>query len=67
MSMKAFQSAVSAIMAKANIKGNVMFVHDADKGLFRAYCPMNVRITGNAASKKLTVRWGSGHQAMISI
>lgn len=65
MSMKAFEGAVSAILAKAKIQGKVWFKHDTDKGMYTAYCPGNIRITANSVNTKLTVRWGSGHQAMV--
>lgn len=67
MSMKAFEGAVSDILAAAKIKGNVRFVNDTDKGLYIAYCPGNIRISANPVSTKLSVRWGSGHQAMASV
>lgn len=42
------------------------FYHDTDKGKYYAHCD-GVKIIGTPTSKKVTVKWGSGHTAMAAI
>lgn len=42
------------------------FYHDTDKGMYYAHCE-GVKIIGTPTSKKVTVKWGSGHTAMAAI
>lgn len=46
--------------------GSVDISRDEDKGLYSARFSDGTVITGNPVSLKLTVRWASGHQAMVA-
>jgi len=67
MSYDVFQRKVNALIVKAGGKITVKFSHDADKGKFVANCSDGTTIIGNQSGLKVTVRFGSGHQAMASI
>lgn len=67
MSYDVFQRKVNALIVKAGGKITVKFSHDADKGKFFANCSDGTTIIGNQSSLKVTVRFGSGHQAMTAI
>lgn len=65
MTFNSFKSAVQRFMAKAGMTGGVTF-YQAD-GKHIAKFVSGEMITGNTLSKKLTVRYGSGHQMMVAI
>jgi len=67
MSYEVFERKVNALIVKAGGKVKVRFHRDTDKGQFFANCSDGTTIIGNESSLKVTVRFGSGHQAMASI
>ncbi len=67
MGYDVFQRKVNALIVKAGGKIKVKFSCDTDKGQFFANCSDGTTIIGNRSSLKVTVRFGSGHQAMTAI
>lgn len=67
MSYEVFRRKVSALISRAGGGISVRFHNDADKGRFFANCSDGTTIIGNADCLKVTVRYGSGHQAMAVI
>ena len=67
MSYEVFERKVNALIKKAGGKITVLFHNDTDKGKFFANCSDGTTIIGNPKSLKVTVRFGSGHQAMATI
>ena len=67
MTYEVFQKKVLSLLAKSGIDTKVRFHDDHDKGRFFANCAEGVTIIGNPSSLKVTVRFGSGHQAMAEI
>lgn len=67
MSYDVFIRKVNALIVKAGGKITVDFSNDTDNGKFFANCSDGTTIIGNQSSLKVTVRFGSGHQAMASI
>lgn len=66
MSYEAFQAMVNALIKRKRLRIKPRFYHDTDKGRYFACCD-DVKIIGTSLSKKVTVRWGSGHTAMAAI
>lgn len=66
MSYEAFKAMVNALISRKRLNIKPRFYHDTENGKYYAYCN-DVKITGNPASKKVTVNWGSGHTAMATI
>ena len=67
MSYEVFERKVNALIKKAGGKITVLFHNDTDKGKFFAIFSDGTTIIGNPKSLKVTVRFGSGHQAMATI
>lgn len=67
MSYEVFRRKVNALIEKAGGKITVQFHNDTDKGKFFANCSDGTVIIGNQNNLKVTVRYGSGHQAMAAI
>ncbi len=67
MSYEVFRRKVNALIAKAGGNIRVRFSSDTDKGRFYANCSDGTTIIGNPGRLKVTVRFGSGHQAMTAI
>ena len=67
MSYQAFQVKVNALIARAGGGISVRFFNDTDKGRFFANFSDGTVIVGNPSSLKVTVKYGSGHQAMATI
>lgn len=65
MTFETFKGKVQGFMRKAGMTGGVTF-YQAD-GKHIAKFASGETITGNAISKKLTVRYGSGHQMMTAV
>ena len=63
MSYEHFKARINQLVAKAGGGITVRFNH-ADDGRHFANCSDGTVIIGNSRSLKLTVRYGSGHQAM---
>lgn len=58
------------VRARVDMSGtgmNVRFYNDLERGRFLARCQDGTTIIGNPSSLKVTVRFGSGHQAMAEI
>lgn len=66
MSYETFVAMVNALITRKNLNIKPQFYNDIDKGKYCANCD-GVKIIGNPASKKVTVKWGSGHVAMATI
>lgn len=67
MTYKLFQKKINTIVKRADAHIKVRFSEDSEKGRFFADCSDGTRITGCSRISKITVRFGSGHQAMIAI
>lgn len=67
MSYEVFQRRVNALINRAGGGIKVRFNNDIDKGKFFANCSDGTTIIGCPSSIKVTVRYGSGHQAMAAI
>ena len=67
MSYEVFQRKVNALIARVGGGVKVRFNNDTDKGKHYANCSDGTTIIGNESCLKVTVRWGSGHQAMATI
>lgn len=65
MSYEAFQDKVNSFIAKAGGGISVCFL--SNNGNHFADCSDGTKILGNLSSHMATVRWGSGHQAMIEL
>lgn len=67
MAYEVFQKRIKALIKRAGGGISVRFSNDADKGKYIANCSDGTTIVGNASSLKVTVLYGSGHQAMATI
>lgn len=67
MSYEVFRRKVNALIQRTDSSIKVKFHHDADLGRFFANCSDGTTIIGNSSAMKVTVRFGSGHQAMAAI
>ncbi len=62
MSFHIFKKMVKCVLARYDQKVNPVFVNE--DGAFKAYVE-DLTISGCLGSKRISARWGSGHQAMI--
>lgn len=68
MDYKGFQQEILGFIGESGITSKVFFDFDEDKNRFESRIPeQGLFITGRPAGLSLTVRFGSGHQAMIPI
>lgn len=67
MSYEVFKRRVNALINRAGGGINVRFSNDTDEGRFFANCSDGTTIIGCSSGLKVTVRYGSGHQAMATI
>ncbi len=67
MSFDSFKQKVTALIVRAGGDIGVRFSNDTEKGRFSANCSDGTTIIGSPSSLKVTVRFGSGHQAMATI
>lgn len=67
MSYEVFRRKVNALVVRAGGGITVRFHNDTEKGRFFANCSDGTTIIGNPASLKVSVRFGSGHQAVAAI
>jgi len=67
MAYEAFQNRVKALIKRAGGNISVRFFNDTEKGKFFANCSDGTTIIGCPSSIKVTVRFGSGHQALAEI
>ena len=68
MSYETFISRVTEYLtASGESHESVMFSHDFEKGRHIALCPGGIKIFGNTISPRITVKWGSGHQATARV
>lgn len=67
MSFDSFKQKVTALIHRAGGDIGVRFNNDTDKGRYFANCSDGTTIIGCPSSLKVTVRFGSGHQAMATI
>lgn len=68
MNYGVFRRRVNGYLQKAGIQTKVEFSYDKDKILYSARIPEhNMVILGNPSGLSLTVRFGSGHQAMVPV
>lgn len=64
MSFESFKSAVRQFISRAG--GDIAVRFSQDEGKHIAYAGDGTRIFGNPVSRRLTVQWASGHQAMVT-
>lgn len=67
MSYEVFRRKVNALVNRAGGNITVRFHNDTEKGRFFANCSDGTTIIGNPTSLKVSVRFGSGHQAVAAI
>lgn len=67
MEYTAFVKAITGIAMTIGRNCIPDFSNDRDSGKYIAEFPDGMVITGNSISKKATVLFGSGHQAMFAI
>lgn len=67
MSYEVFKRRVNALIDHAGGGIEVCFNNDTENGRFFANCSDGTTIIGRPSSLKVTVRYGSGHQAMAAI
>ena len=67
MQYEVFCDKVRALLSRSGADIKVRFHNDSDEGRFFANCSDGTTIIGNPSSFKVTVRFGSGHQAMAEI
>lgn len=67
LTYEGFQIKVTALVGRAGGDISVRFFNDTDNGKFFANCSDGTTIIGNSSSVKVTVRFGSGHQAMTEL
>ena len=63
-----FQKEILGFIGESGVSSKVFFDFDEDKSRFEASIPeQELFITGRPSGLSLTVRFGSGHQAMIPV
>lgn len=67
MSYDLFKNKVAALIRRSGEYTKVCFSTDHDTGKHRARFPDGTIIVGNSICHKVTVLWGSGHQAIATI
>lgn len=68
MDYKDFQKKILGFIGESGITSEVFFDFDEDKKRFEARIPDHgISISGRPAGLSLTVRFGSGHQAMVPV
>lgn len=67
MSYETFQSRIKALINKIGGDVNVRFSTDPEQGKHYANCSDGTIIIGNKTCLKVSIRWGSGHQAIATI
>ena len=68
MSYADFQKAILGFMRKSGITSKVFFDFDEDKKRFEANFPdEGISFFGRPNGLSITVRFGSGHQAMVPV
>lgn len=67
MTFKVFKEKIDSIIAKAADNITVFYNYDKMVGKFYARLSDGAVITGCPSSRKITVRYGSGHQMMVAI
>lgn len=67
MSYEVFKRRVNALIDRTGGGIRVRFSTDPEKGRHYANCSDGTTIIGNERCKQVTVRWGSGHQAIAAI
>ncbi len=67
MAFETFKDRVNALINRAGGDINVRFSTDTEKGKHFAKCSDGTTIIGSARNLNVTVKWGSGHQAMAAI
>lgn len=60
-----FKRGISSAFEKSGESGKISFRNN--NGLFTAYCENGMRFLSKKGSYKITVRWGSGHQAQTTL
>lgn len=67
MSFKDFKSKINSIIAASQENVNVWYSYDKTIGKYCARLSDGTIITGHPSGRKITVRYGSGHQMMAAI
>lgn len=67
MTFEMFKTKINGIITRAGGNLNVWFSHDETIGKFYARFSDGTVITGHPSGRKVTVRYGSGHQMMAAI
>jgi len=67
MTFEGFEAKVNALIKRAGNGIEVRFSRDTESGRYFAHCSDGTTIIGHSAALRVTVRFGSGHQAMAAI
>ena len=67
MAYEVFKNKIKSLIERAGGGISVRFSNDTENGRFFANCSDGTLIIGNPSSLKVTVRYGSGHQALAVI
>ena len=65
MAYNSFVSRVQSLIARAG--GGIGVSFSVDNGRFVASCTDGTTIIGNPSCSRVSVRWGSGHEAIAEI
>jgi hypothetical protein len=67
MTFETFKAKINMLIAKADGDLRVWFSHDLEQEKYYAKISDGTTITGRPGGKKITVRYGSGHQMMAAV
>jgi len=67
MKYEVFQQRIGDIIRRSGDDISVSFSNEAECGRYYACCSDGTTIIGRPNSLKITVKWGSGHEAMAMI
>ena len=67
MSFEVFKKKINEIIARVNDNVGVVYAYNEKEGKFWARFTDGTVITGHPSGRKITVRYGGGHQMMAAI
>lgn len=67
MSFEVFKNKIGALVSKSDPNAKVFYSYDKQSGKYWARFADGTVITGHPSGRKITVRYGSGHQMMAAI
>ena len=68
MGFSDFVKHINEYIRRSGISPEVSYFNDREKGFYTAKFPNDgITITGNSSTRKLTVRFGSGHLSQVRV